>query len=135
MQFDHQGRHGAIIAKKYWDPGKPCPLAVVNGKDPALFIAGFEYLPAGQSEYEFAGAIKGAPIEVIAGPKTGLPLPAHAEIILEGELLPPSETTLPEGPFGEFTGYYAAEKRPCPVMRGRRRSTTATIRSCSARRR
>ena len=47
VQFDHGGRHGAIIAKKYWDQGKPCPLAVVNGEDPALFIAGFEYLPRG----------------------------------------------------------------------------------------
>jgi len=116
IQFDHQGRHGAIIAKKYWDLGKACPVAVVNGEDPALFIAGFEYLPAGQSEYDFAGAIKGAPIEVLAGPMTGLPLPARAEIILEGELKSPSQETLPEGPFGEFTGYYAAEKRPCPVM-------------------
>ena len=116
VQFDHGGRHGAIIAKKYWDQGKPCPLAVVNGEDPALFIAGFEYLPAGQSEYEFAGAIKGAPIEVYPGPLTGLPIPAHAEIVFEGQLLPMSETTLPEGPFGEFTGYYASEARPAPVM-------------------
>jgi 4-hydroxy-3-polyprenylbenzoate decarboxylase len=116
VQFDHQGRHGAIIAKKYWDRGKPCPLAVVNGEDPALFIAGFEYLPAGQSEYDFAGAIKETPIEVCNGPVTGLPLPAQAEIILEGELLSPGVETLPEGPFGEFTGYYAADKRPCPVM-------------------
>ena len=50
------------------------------------------------------------------GPQTGLPIPAYAEIILEGELLPPSQATLLEGPFGEFTGYYAAERRPCPVM-------------------
>ncbi|HEY2136838.1 MAG TPA: UbiD family decarboxylase [Xanthobacteraceae bacterium] len=116
VQFDHLGRHGAIIAKKYFDQNRPCPLAVVNGEDPALFIAGFEYLPIGASEYDFAGAIKGVPIEVFPGPMTGLPLPAHAEIILEGELLPPSQGTLPEGPFGEFTGYYAADKRPCPVM-------------------
>jgi len=116
VQFDHQGRHGAIIAKKYWDAGKACPLAVVNGEDPALFIAGFEYLPEGASEYDFAGAIKGVPIDVCPGPVTGLPVPARAEIILEGELLPPSRETLPEGPFGEFTGYYAADKRPCPVM-------------------
>src|SRR5882672_6703885 len=88
IQFDHQGRHGAIIAKKYWDQGKPCPVAVVNGEHPALFVAGFEYLPTGSSEYDFAGAIKGAPVEVFAGPATGLPLPAHAEIILEGHLLP-----------------------------------------------
>jgi 4-hydroxy-3-polyprenylbenzoate decarboxylase len=113
VQFDHGGRHGAIIARKYWDRGQPCPVAVINGEDPALFIAGFEYLPAGQSEYEFAGAIKGAPIEIVAGPQTGLPLPAHAEIVFEGMLFP---ETLPEGPFGEFTGYYASEARPAPVM-------------------
>src|SRR5439155_17127601 len=62
IQFDHEGRHGAIIARKYWDKGEACPIAVVNGEDPALFIAGFEYLPAGSSEYDFAGAIKGAPV-------------------------------------------------------------------------
>ena len=117
VQFDHQGRHGAIIARKYWDEGKSCPLALVNGPDPALFIAGFEYLPEGASEYDFAGAIKGAPIEIVAGPATGLPIPAHAEIVLEGELMPPTKETLLEGPFGEFTGYYAADKRPCPVMK------------------
>ena len=116
IQFDHPGRHGAVIAKKYWERGKPCPVAVVNGEDPALFIAGFEYLPDGQSEFDFAGAIKSAPIEVLDGPLTGLPLPALAEIVLEGELLPASEIMLPEGPFGEFTGYYAADARPCPVM-------------------
>ncbi|MCW5687168.1 MAG: UbiD family decarboxylase [Pseudolabrys sp.] len=117
IQFDHQGRHGAMISKKYWERGKPCPIAVVNGEDPALFIAGFEYLPAGQSEYAFAGAIKGAPIEVHRGPVTSLPIPAYAESVLEGELLPISETSLLEGPFGEFTGYYAADKRPAPVMK------------------
>jgi len=114
VQFDHAGRHGAIIARKYWERGEPCPLVVVSGEDPALFIAGFEYLPAGQSEYEFAGAIKGAPIEVFPGPLTGLPIPAHAEIVFEGHL--PPQITLPEGPFGEFTGYYASDARPAPVM-------------------
>jgi UbiD family decarboxylase len=114
IQFDHQGRHGAIIAKKYWDQGKGCPVAVVNGEDPALFIAGFEYLPEGQSEYDFAGAIKGEAVEIHPGPETGLPIPVHTEIVLEGMLLP--GVTLPEGPFGEFTGYYASEARPSPVM-------------------
>lgn len=114
VQFDHGGRHGAILAQKYWSRGKPAPMAIVHGEDPALFIAGFEYLPAGSSEYDFAGAIKGAPIEVLTLPETGLPVPAAAEIVFEGELLP--DVTMPEGPFGEFTGYYAGETRPCPVM-------------------
>ena len=116
IQFDHNGRHGAIIAKRYWDKGEPCPVAVICGQDPALFISGFEYLPEGVSELDFAGAIKGAPIPVHAGPKTGLPIPARAEIVLEGMLIPFAEINLPEGPFGEFTGYYAADKRPAPVM-------------------
>jgi 4-hydroxy-3-polyprenylbenzoate decarboxylase len=105
-----------MISQKYWDRGKPCPVAVVNGPDPALFIAGFEYLPAGQSEYSFAGGIKGMPIEVHRAPLTGLPIPAYAESVLEGELLPFDEASLPEGPFGEFTGYYASDKKPSPVM-------------------
>ena len=79
-------------------------------------LRGLRSIAEGASEYDFAGAIKGAPIEVFTGAATGLPLPAHAEIILEGELVPPSHETLLEGPFGEFTGYYAADKRPCPVM-------------------
>jgi 4-hydroxy-3-polyprenylbenzoate decarboxylase len=105
-----------MIAKKYWDQGKPCPVAIVCGEDPALFIAGFEYLAAGVSEFDFAGAIKDAPIEIHPGPLTGLPIAAHAEIIIEGDLKPFPETSLPEGPFGEFTGYFAADRRPCPVM-------------------
>jgi UbiD family decarboxylase len=117
IQFDHLGRHGNMIAQKYWAMGKPCPVAVVCGEDPALFIAGFEYLPHGRSEYSFAGAIKGRPIEICDGPLTQLPLPALSEIILEGRLLPPEELLLPEGPFGEFTGYYATDARPAPVMK------------------
>jgi len=116
IQFDHGGRHGAIIAKKYWDQGKSCPVAIVGGEDPALFISGFEYLPAGVSEFDFAGAVKGSPVETHPGPMTGLPIPAFAEIIIEGDLKPLAETSLLEGPFGEFTGYFAADKRPCPVM-------------------
>ena len=112
IQFDHEGRHGAIIARKYWQRGEACPIAVVCGPDPALFIAGFEYLAAGVSEYEFAGAIKGAPIAVHPGPVTGLAVPADAEIVLEGRLLPFPETSLMEGPFGEFTGYFAADGGP-----------------------
>ncbi|GEP12027.1 UbiD family decarboxylase [Methylobacterium gnaphalii] len=116
IQFDHTGRHGSMIARKYWEKGKSCPVAIVNGQDPALFIAGFEYLPAEQSEYDFAGSIKGFPIDVVDGPVTGLPIPAGAEIVLEGELLPLSMESLSEGPFGEFTGYYAADAKPAPVM-------------------
>jgi UbiD family decarboxylase len=84
--------------------------AALSGRDrsrarSALFVAGFEHLPERVSEYAFAGAIRGRPLEVVAGPMTGLPVPALAEIVFEGELYPDCEGTLPEGPFGEFTGY------------------------------
>jgi len=116
IQFDHLGRHGAVIARKYWDAGKACPVAVISGDDPALFVAGFEALPEGMSEFDFAGAIRGQAMDVMPGPITGLPIPAHAEIVFEGELLPMQQESLPEGPFAEFTGYYAADQRPGPVM-------------------
>src|SRR5262249_41558222 len=115
IQFDHQGRHGAMIAKKYWDKGESCPVAVVNGEDPALFVAGFEYLPPGQSEYEFAGAIQGTLLELLARPVTTLPLRARAVFLFEGELLRSAERVLPEGPSGNFPGFSAAKNRPCRV--------------------
>lgn len=116
VQFDHGGRHGAGIARKYWAKGEAAPVAILCGPAPALFVAGFEYLPEGVSEYEFAGAITDRPLPVIAGPLTGLDLAANTEFVLEGRLLPMEQESLPEGPFGEFTGYYAAEARPGPVM-------------------
>ena len=54
-------------------------------------------------------------VEVIRGPVTGLPIPAHAEIAIEGYAMP--DERLPEGPFGEWTGYYASGVRDEPVFR------------------
>jgi 4-hydroxy-3-polyprenylbenzoate decarboxylase len=54
------------------------------------------------------------PVEVIQGPVTGLPLPANAEIVIEGFVEPGKERI--EGPFGEWTGYYASDLRPEPVL-------------------
>lgn len=116
VQFDHPGRHGAIIAQKYWRSGRPCPIAIVGGVDPALFFAAVETVPAGEPEYSIAGGLKGMPIEVFPAPKTALPVPAYAEIVLEGNLKPAGDEIFVEGPFGEFTGYFAGERQPCPVM-------------------
>ncbi|HKZ50543.1 MAG TPA: UbiD family decarboxylase, partial [Dehalococcoidia bacterium] len=85
------------------------------GMDPLFLIVGPTSLPPGISEYDYAGAIRGEPVAVIEGPITGLPIPAHAEIVLEGFIDP--EERLPEGPFGEFTGYYAGGIRPQPVVK------------------
>lgn len=110
------GKHGRIHREKYFSRGEPCKVALCIG-DPSILVAGGLELPYGVSEYDFIGGIKGEPVEVIKGPFTGLPIPAHAEIVIEGESYP-NETKM-EGPFGEFTGYYASGARPEPLIKVR----------------
>ena|SRR3990167_2225328 len=99
------GRDGRTIMNKYFSRGEPYKVAVAIGADPALSLASTMTVPWGTSEYDFAGGLKGNPIEVLEGPYTKLPIPASAEIVVEGECRP-GETQL-EGPFGEWAGYYA----------------------------
>jgi 4-hydroxy-3-polyprenylbenzoate decarboxylase len=114
-----EGRHGAIIMhEKYFKRGKVMPVAVAIGIDPALWIPAGLRIPWGTSEYDYAGMLKGQPIEVINSRFTGLPLPATAEIVIEGECHP--DELVNEGPFGEGCGYYAnlgLEPVLEPVMR------------------
>jgi len=99
------GMHGNIISEKYFKQGQVMPVAIATGLDPALWWVSCQMdTPWGVSEYESAGAIKGEPMEVIKGPFTGLPIPAHAEIVVEGECRPGEYVD--EGPFGEWHGYY-----------------------------
>ncbi len=110
-----KGKHGNLIMRKYHERGEPCPLVVVCGMHPALFmIAGLE-IPYGKNEYDAAGGLLGEPVEIINGPRTGLPIPAHAEIAIEG-LVYPGET-IEEGPLGEWTGYYAGGVKQEPKIR------------------
>ena len=59
--------------------------------------------------------MRGEPAQVIIDDVTGLPIPADSEIVLVGWMLP--DKLLPEGPFGEWTGYYASKQRAEPVFR------------------
>ena len=108
------GKHGAMIRDKYWSKGLSCPVAVSLGHDPLLLMVGGIEIDYGVCEYDVAGGIRGAPIPVIEAPYTGLPVPATAEIVLEGEI--PPNVTHKEGPFGEWTGYYAGGVREMPVI-------------------
>ncbi|MGZ8445501.1 MAG: UbiD family decarboxylase, partial [Candidatus Binatia bacterium] len=108
-------KHGKQIARKYWQAGKPCPVAIVLGCEPATWMAAPSAAKAGVSEYEYAGALRGAPLEVIRAPYTGLPVPATSEIVVEGEMPPPEEETHSEGPFGEWPGYYTHSGEECVV--------------------
>jgi len=114
-----ESKHGSVLMnEKYFDRGKVMPVAVAIGIDPALWFASNRKIPWQTSEYDYAGLIKGEPIEVFEGPHTGLPLPATAEIVIEGECH--AGDLAEEGPFGEGVGYYAnmgLEKVPEPVIR------------------
>lgn len=101
-----RGKHAEILARKYWKNGMDCPVAISCGQEPAVSIAAGTRLSWGESEYGYAGWLKGAPVEIIEGVVTGLPLPATAEIVLEGDLLSPEKELRPEGPFGEWSGHY-----------------------------
>jgi phenylphosphate carboxylase beta subunit len=100
-----KGKHSDIMLKRYQAMKKPMPVAVVVGCDPLLFLMGAARFSAFESEYDMAGAIRGEPIEVVKCETNDLPVPATAEIVVEGEV--DADKTLPEGPFGEYTGYYS----------------------------
>ncbi len=108
------GKQGRIHRDKYLKAGKPCPMAIVVGIDPATYIAARYTLSDHVPEFDWAGGLVGRPIDCIEGALTGLPFPARAEIVLEGEVSP--DRTAMEGPFGEWTGYYAGDAREEPVI-------------------
>ncbi|HLY65397.1 MAG TPA: UbiD family decarboxylase, partial [Chloroflexota bacterium] len=108
------GHHGRLHRDKYFARGEPMPVLASFGMDPLLHVAGSQGLPISVNEYEWAGAVRGAPVDVIPGPVTGLPMPASAEIVIEGFVHP--DRVLDEGPFGEWTGYYASAMRPEPYV-------------------
>jgi 4-hydroxy-3-polyprenylbenzoate decarboxylase len=108
------GKHGKIHFEKAMRMGKPFPVAMVFGQHPLLFIAASQAVPFGVNEYEWAGGLIGQPIEVMEAPLTKLHIPATAEIAIEGEIIP--DESLPEGPFGEWPGYYASARRAEPFV-------------------
>ena len=111
------GHHGGIIARKYWDRGQSCPIAIVLGQGPQLWLSSMAPVPIEISEYDWAGGLRGKPVEVVKGETVDLPIPANAEIVLEGEMPPPSVETAMEGPFGEWEGYYAGTRTAHPVVK------------------
>jgi 4-hydroxy-3-polyprenylbenzoate decarboxylase len=115
------GQQGRLICQRYWDRGESCPVVATFGADPLTFMGSYSRLPWGRSELDHIGGLMGRPLEVIKGPITGLPIPAHAEIAIEGEAPPPSIQARDEGPFGEWPGYYSGGSigtgEPQPVIR------------------
>jgi 4-hydroxy-3-polyprenylbenzoate decarboxylase len=108
------GKHGRIHRDKYEKRGEPMPVAIVVGCDPMSFLMSSSEIPYGTCEYDVIGGIRGKAVDLVKAPITGLPVPADAEIVIEGFVQPGN--VKPEGPFGEWFGYYGSDVRDEPVM-------------------
>jgi 4-hydroxy-3-polyprenylbenzoate decarboxylase len=106
-------RGGALDFREHGltHPGKPYPIAVALGADPATILGAVTPVPDSLSEYQFAGLLRGSRTELVKAIGSELRVPASAEIVLEGHIYP--DATHPtgyahalEGPFGDHTGYY-----------------------------
>jgi len=90
-------------------PGKPFPVAVVIGADPATILGAVTPVPDSLSEYQFAGLLRGSKTELVKCLGSDLQIPASAEMVLEGAIHP--EELALEGPFGDHTGYYNEQEK------------------------
>jgi 4-hydroxy-3-polyprenylbenzoate decarboxylase len=99
-------RGGALDYREFQKrfPGKPYPVAIALGADPATTLGAVTPVPDTLSEYAFAGLLRGEKTQVAKCLGNDLQVPATAEFILEG-FLHPGEVA-EEGPFGDHTGYY-----------------------------
>jgi len=111
--LSHRG--GALDFREFQlaNPGKPYPVAVALGADPATILGAVTPVPDTLSEYAFAGLLRGDKTEVTNCLNSDLQVPASAEFILEGFLYP--DEMADEGPYGDHTGYYN-EVDQFPVM-------------------
>jgi len=115
----HRGGAQDFRAWQASNPGKPFPVVVALGADPATTLAAVAPVPDTLSEFQFAGLLRGQRSEVVVT-DSGLFAPATAEIVFEGDILPNDEAL--EGPFGDHTGYYNSQEK-FPVLTIKRIST------------
>ena len=89
--------------------GEPLPVAFAIGVHPAIALGALAIGSIDEDERAIMGALLGEPLELVKCETSDVLVPAHAEMILEGEILPTARVA--EGPFGEFTGYSLGERQ------------------------
>ena len=94
--------------------GEPLPVALVVGVPPAISLGALAIGSNDEDERGIKGALLGEPRELVRCETSDVLVPAHAEMVIEAEILPEART--PEGPFGEFTGYSLGQ-RPREVVK------------------
>ncbi|MCL5960396.1 MAG: UbiD family decarboxylase, partial [Chloroflexi bacterium] len=117
MVFDQRNLSGRVhpnsdcgmMLRKYEAMGKPMPFAIVFGGEPVSSMAACASLRWGEDTAAAAGGIRGEALELVQCQTVDLAVPATAEIVLEGEVQPGAK--LEEGPFGEYIGYRAGQRR------------------------
>ncbi len=102
-------RHSWLIYEKYQAMNKPMPVAIMIGHHPMYYFAAAYTGPLGLDELEVAGTLLEEPVELVKCETLDLEAPAHAEIVLEGEV--PAKVREDEGPFSESQNYYATERK------------------------
>lgn len=101
-------RHLYAFQKAAEEAGDALDVAVAIGVDPLTMLASQAITPIDHDELEIAGALHGMPLPVVQCVTNGVRVPAFAEIVIEGRILP--NVREPEGPFGEFPKYYSARE-------------------------
>ncbi|MEB8340673.1 non-oxidative hydroxyarylic acid decarboxylases subunit C [Streptomyces endophyticus] len=104
----------AIHLNKAEEVDEDLPIAITLGNDPVMAIVAGMPMAYDQSEFEMAGALRGAPAPIATAPLTGFDVPWGSEVVIEGVI--ESRKRQIEGPFGEFTGHYSGGRR-MPVVR------------------
>ncbi len=108
------GKHGLLDREAWWERGEDCEVVAAYGIDPVPFMVAAQSYGADVSELEIIGGLSGNPMELTTGITTSLPIPARAEIVIEGRVS--KDKRMLEGPLGEFTGYYGRPQSPQPVI-------------------
>ncbi len=104
-------RHLLTYYEKAEARDESLPIAIAIGADPVVYVAAG--IRTEIDEMEFAGALRGRPLEVTPAPETGILVPTGTEIVIEGDILPHLREV--EGPLAEFTGHYSGIYQ-CPVF-------------------
>jgi len=112
--FMTPGGHLDRIVRSHAERGDATAIAAFIGSHPLWALGSLAHGSMDIDEYAVIGGLMGAPLDVVEGLNDPhLLVPASAEIVLEGRILP--DETVEEGPFGEFSGY-ATVKEPAPVV-------------------
>ncbi len=107
-------RHNWLNFRKYEQSDKPMPVAIIVGHHPMYYFAASTTTDYGKDELEIASSLLQEEVELVKCETVDIEVPAHAEIVIEGEVLPSVREE--EGPFSEFQDYYLAGSGKNPVL-------------------